>query len=128
MNIDQAKEKLKKLLESGSKISDSFHLGRVGFRKHTKKYFASIDKSIDDSLEMGKLQEFIKQEENKLKYNPRIFNDKFYSNASDLIINEIYNDIDYGFIQVIKVNKNTVTIKTSSGYTETRKPSFIYRK
>lgn len=128
MNIDQAKQKLDKLLESGSNIYDSFHLGRVGFRKHTKKYLNSIDKSIDKAIEIGRLQEFIKIEENKLNYNQKIFNHKFYSKSSELMKGEMYQDIDYGAVEVIKINKNTVAIKTFSGYTENRKPNFIYRK
>ena len=128
MNIDQAKKKLDRLLESGSNISDSFHLGRVGFRKHTKKYLNSIESSIDKSIEIGRLREFIKLEESKLNYNPKKFKDKFYSNASELIKGEMYNDIDYGAVEVIKINKNTVTIKTLSGYTENRNPNFIYKK
>ena len=129
MNLEQAKLKLQSLMNrDNGGVAQSFHLGRVGFRKHTKKYLQGIDKSIDVALEIGKLKEFIKQEETKaeIKANPRP--SKYYSMPSEMVKGEQYNDSSFGWVTVIKINKNTVTIKTESGYRESRAATLIYKK
>ncbi len=126
LTIEEAQNKLDKLLAKTDNLSNAFHMGRVGFRKHTKRYLYSIDKSIDDALEIVRLRQFIEYQKN----NPEnlIVKNKYYESTNEMIKGEKYFDSSFGLITVVKINKNTVTIQTDSGYTETRKPSLIYKK
>ena len=128
MDIIKAKIKLEKLLKPENNLSNSFYLGRVGFRRPSKRYNQSIEKSIDNAIEISRLSKMINDAEIIATRQLKPKANKFYSLTSELIKGEQYEDVDYGLVEVIKINKNTVTIKTKSGYTENRKPGFIYIK
>jgi hypothetical protein len=129
MNIEKAKERLAKIEAAlnNNRLSDSFHLGRVGFRKHTKKYLNSIEKRIDMSIEASRLKEKIEEYERKQTIVIDLSKSLYYSEPSELLVGRIYQDYIYGRVTVIKRNKKTVTLKTGTGFTFTREPKFIFK-
>lgn len=127
MTLDQAKEKIKKIEGRKDPLSSAFVGGRVGFRKPTKKYRQEIERKFNEAAEHVRLKDFIEHEERKIfiKENPKP--SPYYSCASELEAGKIYEDCFLGKVIVIRINKATVTIKTASGFTETRKPHFIFK-
>lgn len=126
MTLEQAKERLKQLEGYKDPLSAAFHGGRVGFRKPTKRYRQEIERQFKIAAETVRLCDFIEREENKLK--PKVVKPSPYFDTVDQIeAGKQYYDCQYGLITVKRKNKNTVTIQTASGYTETRKPHFIYK-
>jgi hypothetical protein len=126
MNLEQAKEKLKKIEGYKDPLFSSFYGGRVGFRKPTKKYRQEQERHLNNACEAVRLREFIEKEERKLL--PKV--DKpspYFASVEEIEIGKQYYDCHYGLITIKKKNKNTVTIQTASGYTEARKPHFIYK-
>jgi hypothetical protein len=126
MNLEQAKEKLKKIEGYKDPLFSSFYGGRVGFRKPTKKYRQEQERHLNNACEAVRLRDFIEKEERKLL--PKV--DKplpYFASVEEIEIGKQYHDCHYGLITIKKKNKNTVTIQTASGYTETRKPHFIFK-
>ncbi len=128
LTIEQAKKRLEQINGIKDPLSAAFVGGRVGFRKDTKKQNSYIDRTLKIACESVKLRQFIDNEETKqqIKDNPRP--SPYCSLVEEIKLNEFYEDCTYGMVQIIRKNKNTVTIKTTSGYTETRKPTFIFKK
>lgn len=129
MNIDKAKKRLAQIEASlnNNRLTESFHLGRVGFRKPTKKYLNSIDKSIDMSIEASRLKEQIEDYERKQTIVVDYSKSLYYSEPSELLEGRVYQDCIYGRVTVVKRNKKTVTLKTGTGFTFTREPKFIFK-
>ena len=127
MTIEQAKEKLKRIEGKKDPLLSAFYGGRVGFRKHSKRYAQEIDRTVKEACEAVKLREFIEREENKLKPQP-VKPAPYFQDVADIIPGRTYRDCIFGPVLIVRKNKNTVTIQTESGYKETRKPHFIFKE
>ena len=127
MTLEQAKEKLERMQSRKDPLLSAFYGGRVGFRKPTKKYKQEIERSLIEAREISKLIDFIAKEEQKelVENNPQP--SRYYSSVDEIQVGNKYYDSQYGLVIVKRINKNTVTIQTASGYTERRSPHFIYR-
>lgn len=125
LTLEQARERYARLMKPDA-MMQSFIGGRVGFRKPCKKYDQELNRLFKNGTEANNLREFIEREEEKLKpkeVKPSIY----FETVEEIETGKQYTDCIYGLITVVKKNKNTVTIQTSTGYKETRKPHFIYR-
>lgn len=69
MTIEQAKEKLSSLTSRKDNLLESFHGGKVGFRKDTKKHNQEQERQINAAIEISNLRKFIEAEELKKAYN-----------------------------------------------------------
>lgn len=128
LTLEQAKQKLKALQLQSSGGVEGFHLGRVGFRKHTKKYLSSIDRSINRVLEIGRLREFIKSEEQKeLRRTEPIKPSIYIEDITQIEVGKRYRHVFLGTVMVIKINKSTIKVVTDSGYSENSKPNYFYK-
>ncbi len=74
MTLERARAKLAQLQNryDTDPLAKSFYMGRVGYRKQTKRYLQSIDKGIDDAILIGKLQAFINHKEIEASRPPEV--------------------------------------------------------
>jgi hypothetical protein len=127
MTVEQAKKRLEQIEGKRDPLLSSFHGGRVGFRRYKKKDHQQFERWAREAAEAVRLREFIQMEERKqyIKNNPKP--SSFFASVGEIEEGKYYMDCDYGRVKVLTVNKNTVTIQTTSGYREARKPTFIYK-
>jgi len=113
--------KLKSILYSESDIKKSFYGGMVGFKKglSKRKHENSVNRELNQYIELKDVEEKINKLENPIKRSKSKLIDPKTLKIGD---KKYWFGIE---VEVIKVNKKTVTIQTLNGYKEAVKPNLL---
>lgn len=120
--LKEKRDKLKSLINKPDDLSQSFYGGMVGFKSGTakKKWEKSIDRELRQLKELDELEEKIKRLENPYKRTKAI-----EQNPNEWSIGEKGKDSFNNVVEVLKINKKTITIQYSGGFTESIKPHLL---
>lgn len=143
MTLEQLKEKRDKLQRQIDKlhqkdgylneVSKHFHLGTVGGSgKNNAKLDQRREASINRSIEAGKLikeridiDKQIEYIESGKQQSREQAKENMQQKLRSAQVGDLVLDSAFGWVKVIRVNKNTLTIQTTSGYKEARAYSLI---
>jgi hypothetical protein len=121
--LEKRRDKVKSLLSIKDDISKSFYGGMVGFKNGVgrKKWERSIDKELDLMRELKDLKSKIDRIKNPLIRKKAEFIEPFLFSVGDKVI-----QLGAGcLVEVIRINKKTVTIKYSGGFKEAVKANLL---
>jgi hypothetical protein len=121
--LEKRRDKVKSLLNMKDPLIDSFYGGMVGFKNGSgrKKWERRIDKELDLMLELKELEKKI----GRIK-NPLIRSVSKFIEPSTFVIGEKAIHLGAGLVvEVVRINKKTVTVKYSENFKEPVKCSLL---
>ena len=121
--LEKRRDKIKSLLSVKDELYKSFYGGMVGFKKGSasKKWERGIDKELNLRRELSKIESKIDLIENPIVkkvsefVNPSVFKvgQKVYHLGAGLVV------------EVIKINKKTISVKYSETFKESIKANLL---